>query len=178
MAAEKAFGDHTKLDALTVTRSHPDAFAALMDKNSEIDSHFSAPPYVSKQLAVPGIRAILTSTEVYGGPGTVGITSSTRKFHDANPKAFRAVMDGLREALRVINADRRRIAQDFKEKTRDPDTAETIEAILADPVNVYDFTPRGIMQVAGFMHRTGQLKTLPKDWRETVFPELHDLPGS
>jgi NitT/TauT family transport system substrate-binding protein len=178
MAAEKTFGDYTKLDALTVTRSHPDAIAALLDKNSEIDSHFSAPPYVGKELAIPGVRKILTSTEVYGGPGTIGITSATRKFHDANPMAFRAVMEALRDATRVINAEPQRIAQVFKEMTRDPDTAETIAAILTDPVNVYDFTPRGIMQVAGFMHRTGQLKTPPQDWRDTAFPELHDLPGS
>jgi NitT/TauT family transport system substrate-binding protein len=178
MAAEKAFGDHTKLDALTITRSHPDAIAALLDKNSEIDSHFSAPPYVGKELAVPGVRVILTSTEVYGGPGTIGITSATRKFHDANPQAYRAIMEGLRDAMRVINTERRRIAQVYKEVTRDPDPVDVIEAILADPVNVYDFTPRNIMQVAGFMHRTGQLKTLPKDWRELVFPELHEMPGS
>ncbi len=178
MAAEKAFGDYTKLDALTITRSHPDAIASLLDKSSEIDSHFSAPPYVGKELQIPGVRAILTSTEVYGGPGTIGITSATRKFHDANPTAFRAVMEGLRDALRVINAEPKRIAQVFKEMTRDPDAVDTIAAILTDPVNVYDFTPRGIMQVAGFMNRTGQLKTLPKDWRDTVFPELHDLPGS
>jgi NitT/TauT family transport system substrate-binding protein len=62
--------------------------------------------------------------------------------------------------------------------TKDRDSAETIEAILADPVNVYDFTPRGIMQVAAFMNRTGQLKTVPKDWKDVVFPELHELPGS
>ena len=72
----------------------------------------------------------------------------------------------------------KRIAQVFKEMTRDPDTVDTIAAILKDPVNVYDFTPRGIMQVASFMNRTGQLKTPPKDWRDTTFPELHDLPGS
>ncbi|MEJ0071431.1 MAG: ABC transporter substrate-binding protein [Pseudomonadota bacterium] len=178
MAAEKAFGDYAKLDPLTVTRSHPDAVAALLDKTSEIDSHFTTPPYSTRELASPGAHVVLTSTEVYGGPGTVGITSATRKFHDTNPKAFRAIFEAQREAMGLINSERRRIAQLYKEATHDPLSVDALEAILAEPANVYDFTPHGIMQVAAFMHRTGQLKTLPKDWKETVFPELHELPGS
>jgi NitT/TauT family transport system substrate-binding protein len=178
MAAEKAFGDYARLDPLTTTRSHPDAVAALLDKSSEIDSHFSAPPYANRELAIPGVHVVLTSTEVYGGPGTIGITSATRKFHDANPKAFRAIFEGQREAMGLINTERRRIAQLYKEATRDPQSVDALEAILAEPANVYDFTPHGVMQVAAFMHRTGQLKTLPKDWTEVMFPELHDLPGS
>jgi NitT/TauT family transport system substrate-binding protein len=178
MAAETAFGDFAKLDPLTVTRSHPDALAAMLDKSSEIDSHFTTPPYSTRELAIPGAHVVLTSTEVYGGSGTIGITSATRKFHDANPKAFRAIFDGQREAMGLINTERRRVAEIYKTATHDPQSVDAIEAILAEPANVYDFTPHGIMQVAAFMHRTGQLKTLPKDWTETMFPELHDLPGS
>src|SRR5581483_6528066 len=55
MAAEAAFGpgNHTRLDPLTITRSHPDAVMALSNPSNEIDSHFSTPPYLYRELAMP-----------------------------------------------------------------------------------------------------------------------------
>ena len=45
MACEKAFGagQHTTLDHLTVSMSHPDATAALLSGKSEITAHFDQP---------------------------------------------------------------------------------------------------------------------------------------
>src|SRR4029078_2760230 len=47
MAAEKAFdeGQQDKLGALTVSMARPDAQAALLSGQSEIDAHFSSPPF-------------------------------------------------------------------------------------------------------------------------------------
>ena len=106
MAAARAFGDANfqKFDALTINRGHPDAMAALLS-NTEINCHFTAAPYLQRELAVPGIHAILTSTDVYGGPGTIGVTFATRKFRDANPKLMAAFIAATREAMAIIKND-------------------------------------------------------------------------
>src|SRR4029434_6943133 len=53
MAAEQAFGagQQNKLDALTVTLSHPDAMQALMSGQSEVNAHFGSPPVPDQQVA-------------------------------------------------------------------------------------------------------------------------------
>ena len=63
MAAEKLFGEgnHNKLDALTVTLSHPDALVALLSGGSEITAHFTTPPYQYQELEKPGIHTVPVS---------------------------------------------------------------------------------------------------------------------
>ena len=58
MAAEKLWGpgQHKRLDALTISRGHPDALAALLADGNEITAHFAAPPYDRMALAAPGVR--------------------------------------------------------------------------------------------------------------------------
>ena len=70
MAAEKAFGaaNLTKFDHLTVSRSHPDAMAGLLG-HTEIDGHFTVPPYAEKELAAPGVHALFQTEDVTGEPG-------------------------------------------------------------------------------------------------------------
>ena len=54
MAAAKLWGlaDHSRLDPLTVSMSHPDAVAALLSR-SEITSYFGAPPFTQRALKDP-----------------------------------------------------------------------------------------------------------------------------
>ena len=56
MAAEKVFGEgqHGKLDALTVSMSHPDAQTALLSGQSEITAHFGSPPFQYQQFEAAG----------------------------------------------------------------------------------------------------------------------------
>ena len=65
------------LDALTVSLSHPDAQVALLSGASEITAHFSSPPFQYQQLEKPGIRTVLSSYDVLGGPATTGKASPT-----------------------------------------------------------------------------------------------------
>lgn len=180
MAAEKAFGpgNHKKLDALTVSRGHPDAMAAMLQPNSEITAHFSAPPFSNIALEKPGVRKILTTHEVYGGPGTNGVAVSLKKFHDENPKSYKAVVDGMRDGMAFINANRRRAAEIYVEIANDKSGPDAVFKILDAPDMVFTLTPNGTKLVADFMSRIGALKTKPESWKDLFFPEIYDLPGS
>ena len=54
---------------------------------------------------------MLNSYDVMGGPNTFLMVWSTKKFRDENPKAYKAVVDALKEATDAINADKKRAAE-------------------------------------------------------------------
>ena len=180
MAAEKLWGpgQHKRLDAWTISRGHPDALAALLAGASEITAHFAAPPYDRLALAAPGIRRIFSSHDLYGGPSTNGVTMATQAFRDANPKTLKAVVEATKEAIALINADRRKSAEIYVAVTGDKIGAEGLFKILDAPDMVFSATPTGTFEVAKFMSRIGSLKAEPASWKDLYFSEIHDLPGS
>jgi NitT/TauT family transport system substrate-binding protein len=180
MAAEKIWGpgNHKRLDALTISRGHPDALAALLSDGNEITAHFAAPPFDRRALERPGIRRILTSHDVYAGPGTNGVSLAKQAFRDANPKTLRAVVEAMKEAIALINTDRRKSAQIYVEVTGDKIGEDGLFKILDAPDMVFSATPNGTFQVAKFMYRIGSIKVEPTSWKDLYFPEIHDLPGS
>ncbi len=179
MTAARIYGDadFKHFDALTITRGHPDAMAALLG-NTEIDCHFSAAPYLQQELAVPGMHVLLTSTDVYGGPGTVGLTFTTKKFREANPKLTAAFIAAMDQAFHIIREDHKAAAEAYNAVSGDKTDVKTVEAQIADPTTLFEITPRGTMKVAEFMHRTGTIKVMPADWKELFVPEMWGQAGS
>ena len=87
MEAERVFGPGkwNQLDHLTISRALPDGYAALMDDNNEINSHFSNPPYIELALKKPGVHVVLTERDVLGGDTySGGVSFTTRKFVEEN----------------------------------------------------------------------------------------------
>lgn len=180
MLAEKHWGpgNHKKLDALTISRGHPDALAALLSGANEITAHFAAPPFDRTALADPRIRRITSSHEVYGGPGTNGVSLASQAFRDANPKTLKAIVAAMKDGMALIAADRRKAAQTYVEITGDKVGADAAFRILDAPDMIYSATPVGTLQVAKFMFRTGTIKVEPQSWKDLFFADIHDLPGS
>ena len=108
MACEKAFGagQHTKLDHLTVSMSHPDATAALLSGKSEITAHFASPPFQFQQLEDAKVKKVLSSFDVLGGPTTGSSAYTTSTFRDENPRTYKAFVDALTEAHEFIQKNR------------------------------------------------------------------------
>ena len=121
MAAEKAFGEgqQGKLDALTVSLSHPDAQVALLSGASEITAHFSSPPFQYQQLEKPGIHTVLSSYDVLGGPATFNVVWTTSKFRGENPKLYDAFVKALDEATAIINKDKKAAAEAYLRISKD-----------------------------------------------------------
>lgn len=181
MAAEQAFGtgNHTKLDPLTVTMSHPDGMAAMLSGRSEITAHFSSPPFQYQQLKEPGIHRVLNSYDVLGGPATFNVVWTTEKFHKENPKTYKAFLAAFEEAIGKINKDKRWAAEYYLKAAGDKkSTVEEILAMLNDPEIQYTTTPKNMMKYVEFMHRIGSIKQKPDSWKDMFFPEVHNLQGS
>ncbi len=181
MAAEKEFGagNHGKLDHLTLAMSHPDAQAALLSGASEVTGHFSSPPFQYQQLKTAGIRTLVNSYDVLGGPATFNLVWTTTKFHDDNPKVYAVFFKAFQEAIDAINKDKPTAAQRYLDIAKDRrSTHQEILAMLEDPLIEFTLTPKSVMKYLDFMHRTGALKVKPESWKDMFFPMAHALPGS
>ena len=180
MAAAKEWGDdqYAKLDAFTITRSHPDAALSIMAK-AEIDTHYSVAPYYYYELATAGVHNVLKSYDTLGGPATNGVMLMSKKFHDANPKVTQAVYAALSEAHEFINKNPGDAAQIYIKTTSEKrSNREEMTKFISDPDNVWTTTPQQTMTFAGFMHKVGTMKRQPNSWKDLYMPECHELAGS
>jgi NitT/TauT family transport system substrate-binding protein len=182
MAAEAEFGagQFAKLDPLTVSMSQPNSFIAMTTgAGGQIDSHVATPPYSIVELTKPGIHRVVNMNEVLGGKTTFLVTYTTSGFRDANPKLYAAYVDALKEAMTIINADRRAAAAIYLESSHDRSTTlDELVDQLGNPDMTFTVTPQNTMRFATFMYRTGLIKEKVNSWKDLFFPEVHDLPGS
>lgn len=178
MAAAQIWGDaaYSRLDPLTVSMPQADAMTALLA--GSLSAHFANPPFQFWELEKPGIRLVLNSFNVLGGPHTFIMAWTTGRFREANPRAYKAFWTALEEATALINRDRRSAAEIYKVATNDKSPVENILKILEHPEMQYRLAPENILKFADFMHKTGSIKIKPDNWRELFFPETHALPGS
>jgi NitT/TauT family transport system substrate-binding protein len=179
MAAEKELGEARRndLDRLTVTLSHPDGMAALL-AGQEISAHFTAAPIQELELRRPGIRTILNTFDVLGGPSTFNVVWASASFVEANPTVHAAFMAALEEAVASIAGDPQSAAQAYARLARDGSDVGLIASILASPQVAFTTTPQAILRYVDFMARTKTIRRGAKDWRELFFANVHGKPGS
>jgi NitT/TauT family transport system substrate-binding protein len=180
MAAAKEFGEgnYTKLDPLTVSMSHPDAMASFLSGAGEINTHFTSPPFMQKELEKPGVTKVLNSVDVLGGPISFNVVAATGKFHNENPKLYALFMKSLQDATDFINRDKRAAAEIYIRVTKDKSSVDDILKIVNDPQIEYSLLPKNIMKMVDFMHTAGTIKVKPASWKELFFPNMHGVAGS
>lgn len=180
MACAQTFGKehYNKLDKLTVSMSPPDATIALLAGTGSITSAFSVPPFQQQQLENPAIHTVLNSFDVLGGSHSFTVAWTSRKFHDDNPKLYRALIEALAEATKVLNGDKRAAAglwiQDAKSKL----SPDMVYSVLAGPQVKWTMVPENTMKYASFMKDVGTIKAAPASWKDLFFPEIQGEPGS
>lgn len=171
MAAARTFGSEAweKLDPLTVSMSHPDAVTALAS-GGEVTSHFSGTPFQYRQLKQPGYHQVLSSRDIIG-PHSVSSIVMTSKFHDENPKTVSALLAAIKEATRIIKADKRAAAETYLRVTGDKMRVEEVVEILNDPNVIITIKPMGAEKIGEFMVKVGRVRAKPDDWRDYYFAD-------
>ena len=179
MAAAKEFGDanYNKFSTLYRNLSHPDGLAAFLS-GREITAYFSSPPFQYQALEKPGVRRLLNSYDISGGPATFLVAWATGKFRDENPKTYQAFFNAYKEAADLVNANKRVVAEIYVKETKDKSGVDAILNMLNDPEIRITMTPEQTLPIANFMSKTGTLKSKADSWKDLYFPELHSLPGS
>lgn len=180
LAASREWGDGSwaQLDPLTVGMSHPTAIQALL-AGGDITAHFAAPPFQYHELRQPGIRTILNSYDVWGGPQTFILAWTTSRFRAENPRLYAAFLSALREATDFIRERPREAATLYQAATGDRSASvEDLAAVLTRPDIQFTLTPQNVLKFVRFKARIGSVKTPPDSWKDLFFPEAHALPGS
>jgi NitT/TauT family transport system substrate-binding protein len=180
MAAAKQWGqaNFAKLDPLTVGMSPPDATVALLSDAAGITSVFGVPPFQSQQLEKEGIRTVLNSYEVFGGPHTFTLAWTSSQFRDKNPALYKALVAAFEEATQMLNKDVKPAAQYWIDNVKSKLSVEKVAEIASGPQVKWTMVPENTMQYAEFMHAVGSIKAMPATWKDLFFPEVHGLPGS
>ena len=176
MAAAKEFGqaNYEKLDPLTVSMGHPDAFAALNSGHGEVASHFSSAPFQNRQLKMPGYHQVVSSYDIIG-PHSVSCISMTTKFHDGNPKVVAAILGAMKEATAWIKSDKKAAAEAYLRVTKDKMPVEEMIAILNDPTMVITIVPKGADKISEFLAKVGRIKAKPDNWKDYYFGDVDKL---
>lgn len=170
--------DFKRFDRISVSLPHPDASAALIAGRSEINTHFSSPPFQYQALEHDNVHKILSSYDVLGGQATFNVLYTTQKFHDENPKTYRAFYRALSEAAKIINADKNAAAETYirVEKSRLP--LPLVQKIVNDPEISFTVSPERTFVYAEKLHDLGVLKNKADSWKDYFFNEAWENPGS
>lgn len=180
MLAARDFGDANwaRFDPYTVALSHPDALLALTNNTAGVNGHFTSSPFYEREIKVPGVHLLTTNYEILGGPATAVVIAASAKYREANPKSYKAFFDALKEAIDIINRDKRAAAKIYLEQANDTkDSVDDIHAIIAAPDYAYTLTPQKVLKTAEFMTTIGTVKTKPASWKDLFFPEVQSQPG-
>ncbi len=180
MAAFDLFGpsNYQKFDELTVSLAHPDAMVALMNNTSGVNAHFATSPFYEAEMKIPGARVLTTSYDILGGRASALVVITTTKFHDANPKVYKAFLAAEKEAIETINKDKMAAAKAYLEIANDrKNTLEEIFGVINDKDYAFTLSPEKVFKTAVFMGKVGTIKDPPAKWQDMFFPDIHDLPG-
>ena len=180
MAAFDLFGpaNYQKFDEYTVSLAHPDAMVALMNNTGGVNAHFATSPFYEAEMKLPGARVLTTSYDILGGRASALVVITTTKFHDANPKLYRAFLAAEKEAIEIINKDKKTAAKAYLEIANDrKSTLEEIFGVINDKDYAFTLSPEKVFKTAVFMGKVGTIKDPPARWQDLFFPDIHDLPG-
>ena len=181
MAAAKQWGfaSYDRLDSLTITLAHPDAMAAVLGGQSEVNCHMASSPFYYYERVAPGVHEVLKSYDVTGGMHTNGVVLTSKLYHDANPTICAAVLAAQLEANDFIRKNPRQTAEIYLELTRDKNaTVEQMTGWVSDPDVLYTTAPMKVMEFASFMQQVGRVKRVASNWKDMFFPEGQDVTGS
>jgi len=180
MAAEKVFGrgQEHKLDAWTVSLSHPDGLAQMMSGKSEITAHFTSAPFMYTELADKRVHRVLNSYDVFGGPHTFNVVWASAKLYEGEPRIVQAFLAALRAAIKQIEDDPAAAAALWVNADKSKLTPAEAERIIRDKENTWTLTPQKVMVVADYMARVKMIPVAPKGWKDMFIDAVHDLPGS
>jgi NitT/TauT family transport system substrate-binding protein len=130
------------------------------------------------EAAKPGIRQLISSTEILGGPLSFNVLATSTKFHTENPKLYKAFMTAFAEATEWINANKQPAAELYLRVSKDKSSVEEVLKIVDAEDTAYTMEPKGLMPVVEFMKKTGAIKVAPASWKDMFFPDAHGMAGS
>ncbi|MFF7706575.1 ABC transporter substrate-binding protein [Pseudomonas sp. NPDC007930] len=178
-AAAKQWGDKefNRLDKYTVAVPHPDASAAIISGGTELNAHFSNPPFQEQEAASPNVHTVLDTYDLLG-PNSPTVLFATEKFRTENPKTYHAFIEALAEAADFVQHNKPAAAETYVRVTKSKVSQQDILKLLENPKYEFTIDPKGTYKLADFMYRVGAIKNKPASWEDYFFQDARPLKGS
>lgn len=178
-AAAKEWGDKAfdRLDKYTVAIPHPEATAALISGGTELNGHFSNPPFQDQALNNPNVHVILDTYKLLG-PNSPTALYTTEKFYQESPKTYQAFLSALVEASEFIKKDPGAAADIYRRVADSKTDRDVLLKIIKDPRVEFSVNPTNTFKLADFLYRVGVLKNKPSSWQDYFFKSPQITSGS
>ncbi len=177
MAAEKTFGDYRRLDKLLVSMPHPDATAALLS-GRVIAGYVATAPFIAVLRKSDKIHTVTTSKQILGDEMTGVAMGAPKAFVDANPTVAKVLVAAIQDGMDFMAKDPGKSAEMYIASENSKTPKDDIVGMLTDGSILYSVAPAGLMKLAAFMAKTGELKAAPASWQDVFFPLLGNRNGS
>jgi NitT/TauT family transport system substrate-binding protein len=177
MAAEQAFGDYKRLDKLLVSMPHPDATAALLS-GRVISGYVATAPFTAVLKRSDKVHVVITSKQILGEEVTGVALGAGKKFVDANPTVAKVVIAAVEDAMSFMASEPTTAADIYIAAEASKTPRADIVDLLTDGSIFFSAAPSGVMKLAQFMAKTGELKAPPHAWQDVFFPVLGARHGS
>jgi NitT/TauT family transport system substrate-binding protein len=148
------------------------------DNYKKFDNISVSLPFQYQELENPNVHKVLSSYDVLGGQATFNVLYTTQKFHDENPKTYKAFYDALAEAEKIIKADKPAAAKTYIEVEKSKLPLPLVEKIVSDPEIDFTVVPQRTYIYAEKLHEIGVLKNKADSWKDFFFEEAHGGAGS
>lgn len=181
LAAAREWGweERFKLDALTVSMSHPMSIQALRSGKLEVKNYAAIVPYNYEVLAASNARQLMTSYDVLGGPHSLSAIWASEPWVKANPKTYQATLAAFEEAMVRIAMDREAAARTYAKWEASTLPMPDVARIIGNPSEItFTVTPNRTLMIAHTMHKIGLLKSKPAAWTDYFHAGLHGKNGS
>jgi NitT/TauT family transport system substrate-binding protein len=177
IATKQKCGDPQKLDPNTVSMTHPDGMAALL--NNQVDAHLTAPPFNDLEVTMGKgkVKTLFDSYSILGGPTSFILLVGSQKFADANPKVSKVVFKAFDEAITWTRTHKKEAAELYVSEEHSKDPVSDALAQMSDPKMIFDVTPNRIGVYAKFMKEIGTVKH-DMSWQDLSMANLHANKGS
>jgi NitT/TauT family transport system substrate-binding protein len=172
MAAAKRWGtaEYKRLDHLTQSVPHPDATAAVIAGQTELNSHFGNPPFQDQELAGnPKAHIVLNSYDVLGGPSSSTVLYGTEKWVKENPKTYRAFIDALNEAAQLVSTNPELATDAYLRVTGARTGRAFLLKVISNPQIQFKVAPQNTLGLAQFLFQAGAIKKQATTWRDYFF---------
>lgn len=166
MAAQKQLGQADIFDKQLVSMKHPDGLMALMSK-TDINSHFTSPPYIFKELEGADNHLVISGEEAFGGEFTF-IVGVCREGFYSNKEAYDKLNEALLKAIQLIN-DRDQATLELLADSYELDMDTLVSYLYHEDMD-YSQSVVGVQTFSDFMHEVGYLDQTYKEkdviWNE------------
>ena len=175
MYAAERYGaaDATRFDRYTVTMTHPDAVVALLSGGSQINAHFTSPPFHQRERKDPqrahgahdrrhdGRLDDVHDAVDDGAVPRARIPASTAPCSRRSRKPTRSIRDDPPRRRAIL----------FAAESRRPASRSTSSSMCSrDPSIKFTTTPENVQKYADFMHSIGSIENQPRVVARPVLP--------